>query len=148
MTQIEAGRSARRHFNASPISSAELRRVLDSLFDQVDWLEVAVKVASNRAPSIYCNAVEKILLAYIDQLAKIEDEDDDATQVETSIDDKSSMLTFASDNEEGDSDFIMASEDEEGDSDEDGDNSEDMEEDRDKDSEVNDVHDEDSEEEY
>ena len=170
MTENGAERSARRYFNDPPchspltpssnISSAELRKVLDSLLDQVDWLEVAVKVARNRAPSIYCNAIEKILLAYIDQLAKTEDEDSDTAQVETGIGDKSSMITYASDDDEGDrdgSDFVIDSEDEEGDSDGsdfvmesedeegDGDNSEDMEEDRDKYNEANnDIYDEDS----
>lgn len=45
------------------LSSLELQRVLGSLLDQVDWLEVAVKVAKHRVASVYCNAIEKILLA-------------------------------------------------------------------------------------
>ena len=49
--------------------------MLDSLLDQVDWLEVTSKVAKNRAPFIYCNAVEKILLGHIYQLVKAESQD-------------------------------------------------------------------------
>ena len=47
------------------VSSTELQRVLDSLLDQVDWFEVVIKVAKNRAPLVYCNAIEQILLVHI-----------------------------------------------------------------------------------
>ena len=57
------------------ISSTELQRALDSLLDQVNWLEVATDVAKNRAPFVYCNAIEKILLAHIYQLVKAENQD-------------------------------------------------------------------------
>lgn len=76
---------------SSDVSSIELRRVLDSILDQVDWLEVAVKVANNRAPSIYCRAIEKILVAHIDQLGNAEGEGDSAAKVENSIDSKECM---------------------------------------------------------
>ncbi|KAL8823664.1 MAG: hypothetical protein Q9191_005656 [Dirinaria sp. TL-2023a] len=59
------------------IFSLELQRVLESLLDQVDWLKVAVKAAKHRAPSIYCNAIEKIVLAQIYQLIKAEGQDDE-----------------------------------------------------------------------
>ena len=54
------------------ISSIELQKVLDSLMDQVNWLEVAIKVAKDRPPSVYCNAIEKIVLAHLYQLMKVE----------------------------------------------------------------------------
>ncbi len=170
-TDHEAERRARTSFNApstsglcysSPtpslnISSTELQRVLDSLLDQTDWLEVTVKVARNRAPSIYYNAIEKILLAHIYQLVKIEGEDDDAAQFENGNDDKNYVPVHEGDDEEEDvdgSELAWESDDEDGDSDEDGDDDEDMEEDKDEDDdededdEMNDDEYEDSESEY
>ncbi|KAK3169328.1 hypothetical protein OEA41_008711 [Lepraria neglecta] len=116
------------------ISSTELQRVLDSLLDQVDWLEVAVKVARNRAPSIYCNAIENILLAHIYQLVKIEGENDDAAQFENGNNDKNNVLGCKGDDG---SEFAVESEDS------DDDDDEDMEEDMN-----DDEYDEDSESEY
>ena len=58
------------------VSSTELKRVLESIFNQVDWLEVALAVAKNRAPSIYCEVIEKILQAQIHQLVKAEVKDE------------------------------------------------------------------------
>lgn len=72
--------------------------MLDSLLDQVDWLEVAAKVARNRAPSIYYNAIEKILLAHIYQLVKIEGEDDDAAQFKNGNEDEN--YVYKGDDEE------------------------------------------------
>ena len=60
------------------ISSAELRKVLDSILEQMDWLEVAIKVARDRVPSTYFNVIEDILLAHINQLEKKEGEIEDA----------------------------------------------------------------------
>ena len=48
----------------------ELQRVLDSLLDQVDWLEVAVKVAKHRAPLVSCNAIKKSWYKYINLLKR------------------------------------------------------------------------------
>ncbi len=126
------------------ISSTELQRVLDSLLDQVDWLEVAAKVARNRAPSIYYNAIEKILLAHIYQLMKIEGEDDDAAQFKNGNEDEN--YVYKGDDEEEVEDGgepARESEDEDGDSDEGGDDDEDMhddadEEDKDEDDAMND----------
>ena len=56
--------------------------------DQVDWLEVAVKVAENRPPSVYCNAIEKILLARIFHLVKSECEKNYAVQSQHGNSDK------------------------------------------------------------
>lgn len=57
------------------LSSVKLGGILESLLDQVDWLEVTAKVAQNRPPSVYCQAVEKIFLAQIDRLREGEDRD-------------------------------------------------------------------------
>ena len=129
--------------------------MLDSLLDQVDWLEVAIKVARNRAPSIYCNAIEKILLAHIYQLVKIEGEDDDAAQFENGNNEQKYVPMHEGDDEEEDeigSETARKSEDEDGDSDEDddddNDDDEDMEGDKheDEDDEMNnDEYDEDGE---
>ena len=70
------------------VSSTELQRVLDSLLDQIDWLEVAMKVAKNRAPSVYCNAIEQILLAHIYQLVKAEGNGEDTTELQCAKEDK------------------------------------------------------------
>ncbi len=138
------------------ISSTELQRVLDSLLDQVDWLEVAAKVARNRAPSIYYNAIEKILLAHIYQLVKIEGENDDAAQFENGNEDEN-YVDEGDDEEEGEdgSEPTRESEDEDGDRDEGGDDDEDMDDDEDEDDEkdesneiIDDEYDEDSESEY
>lgn len=147
-TEHEAERRARTPFNApstsglchsSPtpslnISSTELQRVLDSLLDQVDWLEVAAKVARNRAPSIYYNTIEKILLAHIYQLVKIEGEDDDAAQFKNGNEDDNYVYE-GDDEEEGEdgSGPTRESEDEDGDRDEGGDDDGDMDDDEDED---------------
>ena len=70
------------------ISSTELQRALDSLLDQVNWLEVATDVAKNRAPFVYCNAIEKILLAHIYQLVKAENQDGKVSQLRSGKKDK------------------------------------------------------------
>jgi len=143
-TEPEAERRVRTHFYASSpsdlchssptsslkISSTELQRVLDSLLDQVDWLEVAVRVAEHRAPSIYCNAIEKILLAHIHRLVKTEGEGEDAANFSNGSDDEEYVYVYESDDEdEVRSEAPRESEDEDGDGDEDGD--EDMEGDED-----------------
>ncbi len=137
-TESEAKRRISTHFStpspsdlshSSPISSldvssVELQRVLDSLLDQVDWLEVAVKVAEDRAPSIYCNAIEKILLAHIHQLVKAEDKGDDAVEFENGNDEKEYVYVYESDDEDEDEDRSEApkeSDDENGNGDEDED---------------------------
>ena len=99
------------------ISSTELQRVLDSLLDQIDWLEVAVKVGKNRAPLVYCDAIEKILLAHIYQLVKAEGGDDAAAEFENGDEDKE--YVHMDDEHEGTSEASRKSEDEGGDSDED-----------------------------
>ncbi len=163
----EAERRARTSFNApltsnlchsSPtpslnISSTELQRVLDSLLDQVDWLEVAGKVARNRAPSIYYNAIEKILLAHIYQLMKIEGEDDDAAQLENGNEDENYVYKGDKEEEgEDGSEPARESEDEDGDGNEDKDSKdEDMEGHKDEDEDDNmddDEYNKDSEPEY
>jgi len=133
-TELEAERRVRTHFYApspsdlcysSPtssleISSTELQRVLDSLLDQVDWLKVAVRVAEHRAPSIYCNAIEKILLAHIHRLVKTEGEGEDAANFGNGNDDKEYVYVYESDDEdEVRSEASRESEDEDGDGDED-----------------------------
>lgn len=40
--------------------------------NQINWLEVAVQTGKGRAPSIYCDVVEKILQAQISQLVEAE----------------------------------------------------------------------------
>jgi len=131
-TELEAKRRARTHFHApsasglchsSPtlplkISSTELQRMLDSLLDQIDWLEVAVKVAKNRAPSVYCDVIEKILLAHIYQLVKVEGEGDDAAEFENGNNDKELMYVHEGDEREDSSEAPRESEDEDGDDDE------------------------------
>jgi len=147
-TEHEAKRKATAYFmcQSSPtpsshISSTELQRVLDSLLDQVDWLEVATKVAKNRAPSIYCNAIEKILLAHIFQLVKSEGEDDNAAQLENRNHEKNDVSISEGDKEgdEDESEFAGAKE-EHGESDEDDDKGaeEYMKEDKDENDEITD----------
>ncbi|KAL2040403.1 hypothetical protein N7G274_006846 [Stereocaulon virgatum] len=117
------------------ILSTELQRVLDSLLDQVDWLEVAIKVAKSRAPSIYCQAIEQILLAQIYQLVKAEG-GDDSVGFKNGNDEKDYTHEYEGDDEDEDKDsseFVRQSEDEDGDYDEDGDNDRHIEEDKDDD---------------
>ncbi|KAL2047617.1 hypothetical protein N7G274_000659 [Stereocaulon virgatum] len=154
-TEKEAGRRARTYFAApstyglcysSPtpslqISSTELQKVLDSFLDQVDWLEVAEKVARNRAPSIYFNAIEKILIVHIYQLVKIEGENDDAAQFGNSNNDKGNVPVYKGDDDG--SEFERDSGDEDGDSDEDSDDDEDIKEDRDEADEEDDINEDD-----
>lgn len=40
--------------------------------NQINWLEVAIQAGKGRAPSIYCDVVEKILQAQISQLVEAE----------------------------------------------------------------------------
>ena len=127
------------------ISSTELQRVLDSLLDQVDWLEVVMKVAKNRAPSVYCNTIEQILLAHIYQLVKAEGEGNDAGGFESGKDEKDYVHVYEDDEDEDkdSSEFARKSEDEDGDYDKDGDDNEEMEEDKDEDDDKDDEMDED-----
>jgi len=98
--------------------------VLDSFLDQVDWLEMAVRVAENRAPSIYCNAVEKILLAHIYRLVNAEG--GDAATLKNGNDDKEYVYVYERDDEdEVRSEGSRESED--GDKDDNEDDDEDME---------------------
>ena len=113
------------------ISSKELQRVLDSLLDQVDWLEVAVKVAKNRAPAVYCNAIEKILLAHIHQLVKAEGEGDEVGKVKNGKDDKEHMCVYEGDDEDEDNSEFSRNSEESEDCGEDDNNSENMQTDED-----------------
>ena len=115
--------------------------MLDSLLDQVDWLEVAIKVAKKRAPSVYCNAIEQILLAHIYQLVKAEGEGDDLVGFESGNDEKNYVHVFENDEDEGSSEFARKSEDEDGDYD--GNDDEHMKEDKDEDDDEDDKLDED-----
>jgi len=126
------------------VSPTELQRVLDSLLDQVDWLEVAIKVAKNRAPSVYCNAIEQILLAHIYQLVKAEGEGDDAVGFKSADDEKHSVHVYEGDDEDEDEDsseFARKSKDEDGNYD--GDDHEHLEEDKDEDDDEDEQMDED-----
>lgn len=130
-TGPEIKRRARTHFHApsvsglghswptpsSNISSTELQRVLDSLLDQIDWLEVAVKVAKNRAPLVYYDAIEKVLLTHTYQLVKAEGGDDDTAEFENGDEDKE--YVHEDDEHEDSSEASRKSEDKIGDSDED-----------------------------
>jgi len=114
---------------------------------------VAGKVARNRAPLIYYNAIEKILLAYIYQLIKIEGEDDNIARLKNGNEDENYI--YKGDNkEEGEdrSETTSKSEDEDGDSDKDKDSKdEDIKGDKDKDEDNNinnDKYNKDSELEY
>ncbi len=111
----------------------------DSLLDRIDWLEVATKVAKNRAPSVYCNAIEQILLAHIYQLMKAEGEGDDVVRFERVEDEKDYVHVYKGDNKDEDDDtgeFARKSEDEDGDYN--GDNDELMKEDKDEDDDEDD----------
>lgn len=122
--------------------------MLDSLLDQVDWLEVAIKVAKNRAPSVYCNAIEQILLAHIYQLVKAEGEGDDAVGFESTNDEKGYVHIYEGDNDDEDEDsreFARKSEDEDGYYDDDSDDDKDMDEDMDEDKNEDDDEDEEDE---
>lgn len=124
------------------ISSTELQRVLDSLLDQVDWLEVAIKVAKNRAPSVYCNAIEQILLAHIYQLVKAEGEGDDAVGFGSTNNEKGYVHIYEGDNDDEDEDsreFARKSEDEDRCYDEESDGNQGMEKDTDDDDEDDDM---------
>ncbi len=43
------------------VSSTKLKRVLESIFNQVDWLEMTLAIVKNWASSIYSKVIEKIL---------------------------------------------------------------------------------------
>ena len=123
------------------IISTELQRVLDSLLEQVDWVEVAIKVAKNRAPSVYCNAIEQILLAHIYQLVKAESESDDTAGFVSGNNEKDEAHAYDFDDQDEDeasSEFAAKSEDEDGDDSEDSDDDGRMEEDKDKDDDEDD----------
>ena len=85
--------------------------MLDSLLDQVDWLEVAIKVAKNRAPSFYRNTIEQILLAHIYKLVKAEGEGNDAGGFESGNDEKDYIHVYEDDEDE--KDYIHVYEDDE-----------------------------------
>ena len=104
------------------------QRVLNSLLDQVDWLEMAVRVTENRAPSLYCNAVQKILQAHIYRLVKAEDAD--AGNFENGNNDKEYVYVYESDDED-EVRSGAARESEDGDRDDNEDDDEDMEGDED-----------------
>lgn len=89
----------------------------DSLLDQVDWLEVAIKVAKNRAPSVYCKTIEQILLAHIYQLVKAEGEGNDVGGFESGNDEKDYVHVYEGDEDEDkdSSEFGRKSEDEDDD---------------------------------
>ena len=110
-------------------------------------------MARNRAPSIYYNAIEKILLAHIYQLMKIEGEDDDAAQLENGNEDENYVYKGDKEEEgEDGSEPARESEDEDGDGNEDKDSKdEDMEGHKDEDEDDNmddDEYNKDSEPEY
>ena len=107
-------------------SSTELQRVLDSLLDQVAWLEVAVKDAKKRAPSVYCNAIEKILLVHIYQLVKAKGEIEELGKFENGNDGKELMCV--SEGDDGDDGEVGRNSEADGGCDRDVDNSEDMQE--------------------
>lgn len=111
------------------VSSTELKRVLESIFNQVDWLEVALAVAKNRAPSVYCEVIEKILQAQIHQLVKTEvkdkyEVDQDTDKHEDEDDDEEYVYVYGDDDDNNDDD-----EDEDEDEDKDEDEDEDKDED-------------------
>lgn len=108
------------------ISSTELQRVIDSLLDQIDWLEVALKVAKNRAPSVYCNAIKKILLAHIYRLIKVEGKGDGLGKFKNVKDDEERMYVYEGDDEVEDGSGFSRSSEDGGDCVEDGDNGENM----------------------
>jgi len=116
--------------HSSPIPSLNVSST------EIDWSEVAIKVAKNRAPSVYCNAIEQILLAHIYQLVKAEGEGDDAVGFKRVEDEKDYVHVFEGDDEDEDEDsseFARKSEDEDGDLD--GDDDKYVEEDKDEDDE-------------
>lgn len=126
------------------VSSTELQRVLDALLDQIDWLKVAIKVAKNRAPSIYCNAVEQILLAHIYQLVKAEGEGDYAVGFERVENEKDLAHVSGRDNDdEDDNSSRCAGKSEDEDGGYDGDDDEYMDDDKDEDEDKDDEMDED-----
>lgn len=94
-------------------------------------------MAKNRAPPVYYNTIEQILLAHIYQLVKVEGEGNDAGGFESGNDEKDYVHVYEDDEDEdkGSSEFERKSEDDEGDYDEDGDDNEEMEEDKDEDDE-------------
>ena len=106
------------------ISALKLQRLLESLLDQVDWLKIAVKVAKHRASSIYCNAIEKILLTQIYQLVKVEDQDDEIySSFKNDNSDKEHVCMHENNDEsEDDSEFLRDDEEKNRECDENDDN--------------------------
>jgi len=74
-------------------------------------------VAKNRALSVYYNVIEKILLAHIYQLIKVEGEGDDTAKFENGNNDKELMYVHEGDKREDSSKAPRESEDEDGDND-------------------------------
>jgi len=111
------------------VSSTELERMLESIFNQVDWLEMALAIVKNRAPSIYCEVIEKILQAQIHQLVKAEikdkyEGDEDTDKHEDEDENEEYVYVYENDDDNNDDD-----EDENEDEDEDEDEYEDEDED-------------------
>lgn len=106
------------------ISSIELQKVINSLLDQIDWLEVALKLAKKWAPSVYCNIIKKILLVHIYWFIKIKDKGDGLSKFKNVQNDKKHIYVYKrNDEDKDDSRFLRNSEDGE-DCIEDGDNNE------------------------
>lgn len=43
------------------VSSTKLKRILKSIFNQVDWLKMTLVIVKNWMSSVYCKVIEKIL---------------------------------------------------------------------------------------
>lgn len=70
-----------------------------------------MKVAKHRAPSVYCNAIEKIVLAQIYQLVQTEGEGDDVSKFKNGNDDKEHVcMDEGVDEDEDGSEFSMDNE--------------------------------------
>jgi len=111
------------------VSSTKLKRVLESIFNQVDWLEVTLAMIKNRASSVYCEVIEKILQAQIHQLLKAEikneherDENTDKHEDEDENDD-----------EDEDEEYVYVYENDDDNNNDDEDENEDEDEDEDED---------------
>lgn len=84
-----------------------------------------MKVAKHRASSVYCNAIEKIVLAQIYQLVKTEGEGDDVSKLKNGNDDKEHVcMDEGVDEDEDGSEISMDSEGTAGNCDENSDNRE------------------------
>jgi len=74
-------------------------------------------VAKNRAPLVYYNVIEKILLVYIYQLIKVEGEGDDTAKFKNGNNDKELIYMHEGDKYKDSSKALRESEDEDGDND-------------------------------